>query len=338
MSRAGTVTGWRSAAAIASTSVANLRRLVEQGDLPAEKLGGVWSFAEADLRALAEGVSPAPVRLVTAEPCPEQQATSSGPTLTAQAFSRFAEGGGVAELVIEIGIEPEAAHQLYHEWTKAVSAGDKAEDVRRYIELRSQMDADGLTYDDLAEALDALDAVRLGSLWTGPEAAGLLQAAADRFPTPEAALQALQAADTAEEAEARAWAAEERQEAAQHAAVAAAAGATRMRERIAGLAPYLGWLRLAEGLAEATQPDGGTAALREALLRVPLDCRTALDALADLADPGSEEEAKVALALWAAKELPDHLVLRSEHEAGLQRARRDRQLRDVVVGALAARG
>ena len=333
-----TVKGWNKAAAFANTGVATLRKLVKEGELSAEKVDGVWSFAKTDLLALAEGESPAPVRLVPEEPGPEQQATSSGPTLAARAFRHFAEGGGVAELVIEMGVEPEAAHQLYREWTKAVTAGEKAEGVRRYIDLRSRMDADGLTYDDLAEALDAIDVVRLGSAWTGPDAAALLQAAADRFPTPEAALAALQAADTAEEAEARAQAAEERLEAAQHAAVAAAAGATRMRERIAGLTPYLGWLRLAEALAEAAQPDGGTAALREALLQVPLDCRTALDALAEVAAPGSEEEAKAALAAWAATELPDHLVLRSEHEAGLQRARRDRKLRDVVVGALAVRG
>ncbi len=258
--------------------------------------------------------------------------------LATRAHRMLAAGARVTDLVCELGLTPAQARDAYEDWRACVLADESRPSIDQFVALRDEIRALGIT------VTQALGAVRLyEGLHAAVEEAGfagtdgieLLRELHRRGMDSAEAGAVLGRLPALEEAERREVEAEARREEAEAWRDRAEVTRAHLEAEAADLAGHVGWLRLARDLAEATRSAGSVAALLRAAL-VRDEGRDGKE-LHRRATEAEEIAAEAAFAAWAARRLPNLLVLRGDHDEAVSTARARIQLRDVVAGMFLAR-
>ncbi len=262
--------------------------------------------------------------------------------LAAEAFRLLDDGGGVATLVTSMQITPAEAQAIFREWAAAAFAGQQAASIRAHTQLRRRIQAAGLDFDDLTGMMDRIDAAEellAQDGYTSAEALELMALTRALFGGFRATTHALRAVPRAQESRAKAEAAEERAVRAEARVAAAEVTHAALMGEIQKLLTHRAFLRLSRSLSTAVNgTQDGVEAIWEALADVGVGGAAPIVGAA--ADADREAAARVALANWAAVELPDLLLSRAEHEGALEAVRRrvvNEMLFTVAVAHASAR-
>jgi len=357
MNKKDSVSGWKRAARVAGCSASQVRRLVQAGRLPVEKdERGVHHFVRADLEALrgdkeaeeptmkprskTKPMEPEEPASAPVTPVPAPARVPAAGALAAKAFRLLDGGSGPADLVVAMEIEPAKATELFEDWKGARIAGQQADLLRDAIDLVQHLKAAGWTCSQVMAAWGkVLEASELYQEegFTTDDALALLRIVRERELDFEEATNALHHLPALEQQQALARAAEARVGRAEARAQEARGTLDQLQAEIAGLWPHAQWLRLSKALAMLIR-DGGVQELRDALALTPFADSTMADQMLAHVPLEDEGEARRQLAVWAASELSDLVMLRSEHIAEVERVRQERRMEDVALGALLVRG
>jgi len=349
------VTGWGTAAKIVGCSPTQLRRLVARGTLPAEKgEDGCWQFQLADLETLKlEQKSPRNSTVDQPQGETEDELARAGHpdvassgamqdrSIAVEACRRLDEGENPVDLVMALGIHPDQARALFEAWRSVRIAGQQADSLRDAIKLQRRLQDDEWTFDEFTEAFDeVLDATEMyqDEGFTSEDALELLRTVREREMPLAVAVEALRHLPIVERQQALARQAQSEARHAEQRIQAAQDALGRLQQEIDMLWPQAHWLRLSKALAAlVAREDGAVQELRDALALAPFAGTTMADHMLQHVAPRDEADARRQLAIWAASELQELVMLRSGHEAEMKQALQAKSMNDVLFGMAMSR-